>query len=111
MAESLTLTTPEAKPANPKYDIAGIRERWLPLGQEAIEIDLLGQNGEAKTVLYGPLGLIGPTGLIVAGTPTGAALLKAQNKMNFSTISRQKRIYQQLTTDGVLVGSVTGSPD
>jgi hypothetical protein len=111
MTESITLATPETKPANPKYDISGIRERWLPVGQESFEVELLGQNGEVRTVLYGPLGLIGPTGLVVAGSPTGKFLLDAQNKMNFSVNSRRKRIYQQLTADGVLVGTVTGTPD
>lgn len=111
MAETLTLTIAETKPANPKYDIAGINETWLPAGQEAIEIRLVGVNGEVKTVLYGPLGLIGPTGLVVPGSPTGATLLKAQNKMNFSVNSRQKRIFQQLITDNVIAGTVTGVPD
>jgi len=111
MPEQLDLTTPETTPANPRYVITGINETWLPAGQEAIEIRLLGANGEAKTVRYGPTGLIGPTGLVVPGSSTGATLLKAQNKMNFSVNSRQKRIFQQLTTDGVLLGTVSGVPD
>lgn len=111
MAETLTLTTPETKPTNPTYVISGINERWLPVGQESIEISLLGANGEVKTILYGPLGLVSLSGTIVPASPTGATLLKAQNKMNFSINSRQKRIYQQLTTDGVLIGTVTGAPD
>ena len=109
--EQLDLTTPETPPANPRYVITGINEVWLPVGQEAIEIRLLGANGEVKTVRYGPTGLLAPTGLVVPGSPTGATLLRAQNKMNFSVTSRQKRIFQQLTTDGALIGTVSGVPD
>lgn len=37
--------------------------------------------------------------------------MKALNLMNFSTNSMQKRILQRLSTDGVLVGAVSGVPD
>ena len=70
MPETLTLTTPETKPTNPTYMIQGINETWLPVGQETIEILLVGANGEQKRVVYSPLGLIGPTGLVVGGTPS-----------------------------------------
>lgn len=106
--ESITLTQPETKPVNQTYTVTGIIEDWLG---GSIVIQLVGANGEVKSARYGPLGLIGPNGQIVPGTPTGATLLKAQNKMNFSVTSRVKRIYQQLITDGVLAGAVTGAPD
>jgi hypothetical protein len=112
MAESLTLTTAETKPANPKYDIAGINETWLPAGAEAIEIRLLGANGEVRTILYGPLGAINQAGGVVAGSPTGRTLLRQQNKANFTATSRVRQIYVRLSTDfPELAGAVTGVPD
>jgi hypothetical protein len=112
MAETLTLTVAETKPANPKYDIAGINETWLPAGQEAIEIRLLGANGEVRTILYGPLGAINQAGGVVAGSPTGRTLLRQQNKANFSVNSREKAIYNRLSIDfPELAGNVTGVPD
>lgn len=106
--ETITLTAPETKPANPTYTIVGITEDWQA---GSVEIRLIGANGETRTAFYGAQGLIGANGQIVSGSPTGATILKAQNKMNFSTTSRVKRIYQQLLADGVLAGAVTGVPD
>ena len=42
-------------------------------------------------------------------TPTGAALIVSLNKQNFSTISLEKRILNQLIASGYLTGSVSGS--
>jgi hypothetical protein len=38
-------------------------------------------------------------------------LMKWMNTANFSVNSMHKRILQKLTNDGVLVGTVTGTPD
>lgn len=38
-------------------------------------------------------------------------LIRALNKANLSTISLQRRIFNQLISDGVLSGSVTGTPE
>ena len=38
-------------------------------------------------------------------------MMKWMNTANFSVTSMHKRILQKLTNDGVLVGTVTGTPD
>lgn len=38
-------------------------------------------------------------------------LMKSLNKMDFSTDSLQKRVMERLVTDGILTGTVSGSPD
>ena len=43
-------------------------------------------------------------------TPTGAALIVSLNKANFSTISLERRIINQLVTSGYLTGTVSGTP-
>lgn len=43
-------------------------------------------------------------------TPTGAALLSALNTSNNTTTSLIKRVYQRLITDGVITGTVGGTP-
>lgn len=43
---------------------------------------------------------------------TATAMMIQLNKMNFTTTSLQKRIFQQLLNDGLIQnGTVTGSPD
>jgi len=38
-------------------------------------------------------------------------LMKWMNTANFSTTSMHKRILQKLSSDGVIYGTVTGTPD
>ncbi len=64
-----------------------------------IVVTLKGTNGETFVKEYN------------AGTnPTGASQISLLNTANNSSTSLIKRIYQRLSTDGVCVGSVTGSP-
>lgn len=104
--EKLTLTVPEVKPeiSTTAYEIA-----FINLGWEAstIVIGLRGENGELKVFTYG-----GNNPDNTAADRTKARnLMIALNKMNFTTNSLQKRVIQQLVTDGFIAGTVTGTPD
>lgn len=58
--------------------------------------------------------LAGPNGEDLAHTYVGAqatALMTALNKANLSTKSLHKRIIEQLVADGVLAGTISGSPE
>lgn len=97
MAEQITLTVPEAPPANPAY---ALQQLTLNLPGQYIRIDLIGANGEQKSKTYD------------GGTvPTGATLLHTLNIANFSgATSLVKAIYLRLLADGVLAGSISGTP-
>lgn len=43
-------------------------------------------------------------------TPTGASLLSTLNRGNFTTNSLIKAVYNRLTADGVITGTVSGTP-
>lgn len=92
--ETLALTTPETKPSNTGYKVVRLLLDWE---SALIRIELKGVNGEIKTHDY-------------AGA-TATTLMNQLNTMNLSTQSLQKRILNRLISDGVLTGTVTGSPD
>jgi hypothetical protein len=107
MAEQITLTTAETKPANPAYRVermtfatginpaAPTAARTGPFA--SIYIQVMGNNGEA-----------------ISHSITGDAaltLLKALNKANLTTQSLERRVLQRLIDDGVLAGTLTGTPD
>lgn len=96
MAEQIDLTTPEAKPANPSYHLERLT---LDIDAGTIHVQLKGANGEALSKVYDK-----------STTPTGAALLSALNTSNNSTTSLIKRVYQRLTADGVIAGTISGTP-
>lgn len=93
--ERVDLTTPETKPTNAQYSISRLT---LDLDAASIVVELKGQNGERLTKAYTP-----------TTTPTGLALLTALNKANLSTRSLKQRVFDQLVSDGTLVGTVTGT--
>lgn len=92
--ETLSLTNPIVPPT-----VSGFQVILLTLDWESkfITIGLKGTNGERLTHHY--------TG------DTAHQFMVLLNKANLSTTSLHKRILQRLNTDGILVGSVTGSPD
>lgn len=104
--ELLTLTAPEVQPqvVTANYQIAYINFNWE---SPTIVIGLRGENGELKVFTYG--------GNNPDNTPADRTkarnLMIALNKMNFTTNSLQKRVIQQLVTDGFIAGTVTGTPD
>lgn len=95
MAEQVTLTSPITFPSITFYKVAELRlQRQDP---PHIYIRLVGTNGEHFDHSY-----------------EGSAALNliiALNKANLSTISLEKRIFNQLIGDGVLSGTVSGNPD
>jgi hypothetical protein len=104
--EILTLTTPEVRPAitTAIYRVVKLNFDW-----EAayIFIGLRGENGELKTFTYG-----GPEPFVTEADRTKAiTLMTALNKANLSIKSLQRRVIEQLVTDGKLDGAVSGSPD
>jgi hypothetical protein len=105
MAEELTLSTPETKPAvtNNSYQVIFTTFDWV--GQ-TIVINVRGQNGEMIYTGYG-----GPMAT-QAEKDEATKLMRTLNTANLSTKSMQKRILEKLVADGkVPSGTVTGTPD
>jgi hypothetical protein len=103
--ESLSLTTPEVTQITTNtYKIASILFYWE---QATIVISLRGENGELKTFTYGG----NQPDTSQASRDKATNLMITINKMNFSTVSLQKRIFTQLINDGFITGTVTGTPD
>lgn len=92
MPEIVTLTV-----ALPQLTTYKVNELHLNWGAASIQIGLIGTNGEAKHHNY-------------SGT-TATVFMTALNKANLSTTSLHKRILERLVTDGVIAGTISGSPD
>ena len=103
MAEQIDLTTPETKPSNALYKVSELHFFGLdgPAAGKMIHAQLKGANGEVKGHTYNS-----------STTPTAAALLTSLNTANNSAgTSMIKRVYNRLIADGVLDGTVSGTPD
>lgn len=96
MAELVTLTTAEPAPATTVYQLGRV---LLDVTTLTVRIELVGDTGKPKVIIYGP-----------TTTPTGATILHALNTGNFSTTSLAKKIYQQLQSDGLIPGTISGTP-
>lgn len=98
MAEQINLTSPIVPPTINFYKVVGlVLNRGLASNEAEIAITLAGPNGERVQFYYSGL--------------TAFNLIVALNKMNLSVISLERRILNQLISDGKLVGTVTGTPD
>lgn len=106
MPEDLILTTPEIVPqvTTTSYRVVGLSLDWE---RTTIVIRVRGSNGEVKTFVYGGSDPSTPQ----AAKDKATALMIALNKANLSVKSLQRRVLEQLATDGLLVGGVTGAPD
>jgi hypothetical protein len=94
MAETLDLTTPIVPPSRASYTVKRLNLDWP---NAAIQIWLIGSDGIEVYAEY-----------IGAQATT---LLIAFNKVNLSVKSLQRRVLEQLVTDGKLpAGTVTGAP-
>jgi len=92
MAESLTLTAPQSVT---DYKVVVLKLDW---NQKAIVVVVQDTQGDKLKKSY--------------SGATAEAMITALNKANLSTNSLQKRILEQLVTDGLLAaGTVTGTPD
>lgn len=95
--EIVTLTTPIVPPTNSTCRLE--RLTLEPLAGR-IYVQTLGTNGEGLSKVYDS-----------TTTPTGASLLSVLNTSNNSAgTSLIKRVYNRLITDGVCVGTVSGTP-
>jgi hypothetical protein len=96
MAESLVLTDPEVTPqvVTTEYHVVFLLK---DTEQARLVVHVRGTNGERKVFTY--------------EDDQAIAFIKQLNKSNNSTKSEQRRILEQLTADGHLVGTVTGTPD
>ena len=90
--EILTITSPP-----PQQTTWRVNEVYFNWDAQSIQIGLKGTNGEAKHHTY--------------SGATAASLMVSLNKANLSTTSLHKRIINQLVSDGVIAGTVSGSPD
>jgi hypothetical protein len=104
VAESLTLTNAEVIPAVSTgfYRVVYLAMHWE---QSLIVIHLRGEHGELKEFRYG--GSTAPS----AEKTKALNLMIALNKANLTVKSLQRRVLEQLAADGLLAGSVTGTPD
>lgn len=92
MAEILTITSPP-----PQQTTWRVNELYLNWGAQSIQIGLIGTNGEAKHHSY--------------SEATATSLMNALNKANLTSNSLHKRVIQRLIDDGMLAGTISGSPD
>jgi hypothetical protein len=99
--ERLNITVPIAKPstANCTLDYLTI-DPEVPLSASRILVVLACNNGDVVQKVYD-----------ATTTPTGAALITTLNVSNNSTgTSLVRRVYNRLIADGVLAGTVSGTP-
>ena len=98
MAEQVNLTAPITPPTLSNYKVEKLD---LDLGQvEALaEIFILLRGTNGGVFIYRYSGA------------TARTLILQLNVVNLSTTSLQKRILQRLIADGVLSGTITGTPD
>jgi hypothetical protein len=107
--EELTLTTPEVTPevVKNKYHVV-----LFSMDHEAVAMaappPAMSEPGVVRITLKDNLG--GTLTHQYVGK-TAIDFIKFINTANFTTNSLHKRILQRLTTDGIIVGTVSGTPD
>lgn len=99
--ELVTLTVPIAKTATSscQLDDLDLDVDLATFANSRIVVSLTCNNGDRITKQYDQF-----------STPTGAALLTSLNRGNFTTNSLIKAVYNRLTADGVISGTVSGVP-
>jgi hypothetical protein len=101
--EQLELTDPVVVPekVTASYRVIALTLNWtfetIPGAPGLVGIDLRDNHDEPFSHRY-----VGPEAI---------ALMKWLNTANFSVNSMHKRILQKLSAEGVLPGTVTGTPD
>lgn len=94
MAERLDLTVPETTPAITTYAVTYLCLDW---SNARITVEFTGTNGEKKAHSW--------------EGATATTLMVALNKANLTANSLQRRVLAKVTADGVLAGTVSGTPD
>lgn len=109
--ERINLTVPDqVRAGTTSYRISEFNMNWI---QGHISIELLGENGEIKTVQYRDVDVVTEIDgeFVTTVDRQGRALMVAMNTMDFSSVSLNRRIMNRLLADGHLVGAVSGVPD
>ncbi len=98
MAEQLDLTTPVTLPMLTHWRVFKLQlvHGVLPI-DSIVGVTLRGTNGELFVHTYAGI--------------TAQALLTFLNTANLSTQSLERRVLARLIADGVLSGTISGSPD
>jgi hypothetical protein len=106
MAEDLVLATPEVIPqiTTATYRLVGLFLDWE---RTTIVIRLRGANGEVKSFTYGGSDPSTPN----TEKQKALTMMTALNKSDLSVKSLQRRVLERLVLDGLLAGSVSGTPD
>lgn len=94
MAELITLTTPIVPPSVTTYRVTYLAFDW---DNPSITIGLRGTNGERLNHSY--------------SSSNATAMMTQLNKANLTSNSLHRRVISQLVSDGVLAGTISGSPD
>jgi hypothetical protein len=94
--ESVTLTSPIIKTSTSS---CALETFDLNIPKATIAVTLTCNNGDAIGKVYNS-----------TTTPTGASLISTLNTSNNSTTSLVKRVYNRLIADGVITGTVSGTP-
>jgi hypothetical protein len=96
MAETVTPPAPITKPSINGYTLDYLT---LDVGQSRILCVVKSDTGETIQKVYDS-----------TTTPTGLSLLSTLNKSNFTTNSLIKAVFNRLIADGVIAGTVSGTP-
>jgi len=105
MSEQFDLTNPDqAVPGTSTYSLVRLD---LQFAGGSIGIELRGSNGERKEISLSnsPGDDVTPPGTEITD------LLIALNKANLSTKSLHKRVMEKLIADGLIDGTISGTPD
>ena len=92
--ERLDLTTPVTTPNQTDWKVDELHFEWTAA---RITVVLKGTNGERLRHVY--MGA------------TASSLMTTLNKANLTTNSLHRRVLTQLVSDGVIAGTVAGTPD
>ncbi len=88
-----------------------MEEITLTTAVDTFEITYVSMNWLTAQIVIGYRNELGqPHQLLVTGAPA-TTLMTAWNKQDFSTTSLHKVCLQKLNDDGILVGTISGTPD
>lgn len=94
MAEQLDLSTPSTPPTLTYWQVVYLELNWV---SQSIRIGLLGTNQETAQHNY--------------NGDEATTLMAQLNKADLSIKSLQRRILERMLAEGVLEGTISGTPD
>jgi hypothetical protein len=101
MAEELILTDPVQPPTTTKYRVSSL----------TLDLDRVVSPGVTGSV---EITLVDNNGVLLNHQYIGAeaeSMIRQLNTANLTTKSMHKRVLEKLAADGVIPGTVTGTPD